>query len=459
MCRENIIKDNKLSNVSLYELDYPDDISIKASLFCKWPGFIHLSSSNSRKGRYDIIAFYPSKQLFCQENKESINFFSDALKAMDLSAKNAGLPLPFQGGYIGYISYDLGCIWQGIPLQKERMGTLPLGYLGLYEVAIIVDNKQKSAHLICANRGSQSKGLISEVRAIWNIKTKAQLGMHVDDFKPLLSQNEYRDAFTRIQDDLRQGRCYQVNLSQPFQATYSGDDYAVFQCVLKQNPVPYAAFIQLDNGALMSFSPECFLTAENSIVTTQPIKGTIRRVENEWADAINQQQLLHCQKNRAENVMIVDLLRNDLGRIAKINSIKVPYLCALESYSGLHHLVSEVSAQYDNLSVYDLLQACFPGGSITGAPKLEAMRVIAELERYARGAYCGLVGYYSHHGRFDSNIAIRTFSASAHQLYAAAGGGIVMDSNWQQEYEECFIKIMPLIKGARNGGCSSNCPL
>lgn len=181
---------------------------------------------------------------------------------------------------------------------------------------------------------------------------------------------------------------------------------------------------------------------------TSPIKGTEKRSSDPQRDELLRNSLLASSKNQAENVMIVDLLRNDLGKIAKPGSVHVRDLCAVESYQAVHHLVSNIEAiALEDQSMMDVFSACFPGGSITGAPKLEAMRIIAEQEAYARGVYCGSIGYFSRHGRFDSNIAIRTVVAREKILHMAAGGGIVIDSNWEDEYLECFTKIAAIING------------
>ena len=260
------------------------------------------------------------------------------------------------------------------------------------------------------------------------------------------ARNERRDE--AIHSELIKGRAYQVNYTQPFLAEYRGDPWEMYKRVRVSNPVPYAAFMRCEEGDLLSFSPERYLTMDHGVVSTSPIKGTSRRSSNPVEDEQLRQLLLNSSKNRAENVMIVDLLRNDLGKYAKPGSVRVTSLCELQSFNSVHHLVSHIQAEYEQcVTPLEVFASCFPGGSITGAPKRESMRIIGEQERYGRGVYCGSMAYFSAHGRFDSNIAIRTITAKAETLYLSAGGGIVIDSHWEDEYRECFTKIAAIVNG------------
>jgi para-aminobenzoate synthetase component 1 len=221
-----------------------------------------------------------------------------------------------------------------------------------------------------------------------------------------------------------------VNLTQPFHANYEGDTWELYKKISKNNPVPFSAFLRKESADILSFSPERFLFYEEGKLLTSPIKGTIRRSSNAVEEAQLKHLLRSCEKNRSENVMIVDLLRNDLGKIAQAGSVNVTHLCELQSYKSVHHLVSTIEAQcLSHIAAFDAFLSCFPGGSITGAPKIESMHIIDEQEPYARGVYCGAVGYFSRHARFDTNIAIRTLIARNNLLHLAAGGGLVIDSD------------------------------
>ena len=262
-----------------------------------------------------------------------------------------------------------------------------------------------------------------------------------------LSTPAYADAFERVHAYIRAGDCYQVNLAQRFAAPAAGDPWAAY-CRLRQlNPAPYSAYLQTPFGQVLSSSPERFLSLRARQVETQPIKGTRPRGANAVEDAALRQALRHSEKDRAENLMIVDLLRNDLGRVCRAGSIHVPALFATETYASVHHLVSTVRGELrDDADAASLLRACFPGGSITGAPKIRAMEIIEELEPHRRGVYCGAIGYLGFDGAMDTSIAIRTIVHSAGQVRLWAGGGLVHDSDCDQEYRETFDKASRLIQ-------------
>ncbi len=293
--------------------------------------------------------------------------------------------------------------------------------------------------------------VVDEVLELWNSIPNQSCDAGIkSDFTPLIDKQNYMNAFSSVYQFLKEGRSYQVNLTQPFHAAYEGDSWAFYKKICMKNPVPFAAFLRTADADILSFSPERFLLYDEGKLVTSPIKGTIGRSTNEVEDQRLKNQLSSCEKNRAENVMIVDLLRNDLGKIAESSSVNVTNLCEVQSYNSVHHLVSTIEAQcLPTILPFEAFLSCFPGGSITGAPKIESMRIIDEQESYARGVYCGSIGYFSRHGRFDTNIAIRTITARKNILHLAAGGGIVIDSNCEDEYRECFIKIAAVINGLK----------
>jgi para-aminobenzoate synthetase component 1 len=253
----------------------------------------------------------------------------------------------------------------------------------------------------------------------------------------------YREAFSRIQLYIRAGDCYQVNLAQCFSSRYEGDPWQAYRRLRAVAAAPFSAFLELPgNDALLCLSPERFISLHGHHVETSPIKGTRPRHLDALADRLAAEELLASSKDRAENLMIVDLLRNDLGRNCLPGSIHVDKLFEVQTYPTVHHLVSTISGELrDDASALDLLRDSFPGGSITGAPKRRAMQIIAELEPTARHVYCGSVAYISADGRMDSNIAIRSLWCESGELRCWGGGGIVADSQWQQEYRETFDKV------------------
>jgi para-aminobenzoate synthetase component 1 len=254
----------------------------------------------------------------------------------------------------------------------------------------------------------------------------------------------YRKAFDRIKHYLKEGDCYQVNLTQRFSASCLGNLWVAYQSLRELNAAPFSAYLNLPEVQILSSSPERFLRLADGIVETKPIKGTRPRKTDEAEDQQQKQQLMNSTKDRAENVMIVDLLRNDISKTC--TDVKVPVIFDVETYTTVHHLVSTVTGVLaDNQHALDLLKSCFPGGSITGAPKIRAMEVIEELEPHRRGVYCGAIGYIGFNGNMDSNIAIRTLVHSNNTIRFWAGGGIVNDSVVEEEYQECFDKAAALL--------------
>lgn len=266
-------------------------------------------------------------------------------------------------------------------------------------------------------------------------------------FAPDWTRDGYMAAVRRVQDYLAAGDAYQVNLAQRFTAGYEGDPRVAFDLLRAQFSPPYSAWLDFGDLQVLCLSPESFLEVDGSCVTTRPIKGTRARGADPAADAALAADLATHPKDRAENLMIVDLLRNDLGKVCAPGSIRTPTLFQVESFHNVHHLVSTVTGTLPaGVGIQQLLAACFPGGSITGAPKRRAMEIINELEPHPRDAYCGSIFWMTGDGRFGSNIAIRTFVAHAGILHGWAGAGIITDSNPADEYQECLDKLAPLMR-------------
>ena len=264
---------------------------------------------------------------------------------------------------------------------------------------------------------------------------------------PDQTPEQYRRAFETVQAYIQAGDCYQVNLTQRFRAACAGDPWTAYQAVRAACSTPFSGYLQLSTGAaLLSFSPERFIKVTAGQVETRPIKGTRPRSLDPQEDARNGRELLASAKDRSENLMIVDLLRNDLGRTCRIGSVRVPQLFALESYPNVHHLVSAVTGELAaDKDCLDLIAGSFPGGSITGAPKIRAMQIIDEVEPTQRAIYCGSLLYLDVRGEMDSSIAIRTLLIKDDQVCCWGGGAIVADSQWQAEYEESIFKVKVLL--------------
>ncbi|USD39021.1 aminodeoxychorismate synthase component I [Ferrimonas sp. SCSIO 43195] len=352
--------------------------------------------------------------------------------------------LPFIGGALGHFSYDLGRRFEHLPVAADDDINLPEMAVGLYDWALVLDQQLQRVELIVI--GDE---LHWQRRYLWlqqcqqqpSAPFRLQQRWHHDS-----SRQQYLAAFERVQAYLSSGDCYQINLTQRFQAPYSGSEWQAYLTLRQHNQAPFSAFIRLPEATLLSVSPERFLQVQGDQVQTKPIKGTQPRSHDPLIDNHNALTLAHSEKDRAENLMIVDLLRNDLGRVSAPGSVQVPSLFAIESFPAVHHLVSTVTSTLaDGISHCDLLRGAFPGGSITGAPKIRAMQIIEELEPWRRSLYCGSIGYLSCHAKMDTSITIRSLVATGQRLYCWAGGGIVADSRADAEYQECFDKLARIL--------------
>ncbi|MDN6297300.1 MAG: aminodeoxychorismate synthase component I [Halomonas sp.] len=410
-------------------------------------------------GRYDIIASDPLATLEVDnQGRAYIERHGDALAAPptgldDAFAAQAWLleqlpvpstpsELPFCGGLMGYWGYDVGRQRQGVLSHKPAATRLPAARLGLYDWAIILDHECLEAWLAATPR--RAGQVIQWLEQAAPASAPFQL---TAPFRAEMSQAKYAERFARVQRYIRAGDCYQINLAQRLTARYQGDEWDAYCRLRRATPTPFAGFMAWDDKAVMSLSPERFLQVSEGRVETRPIKGTRRRGDTPDTDHVQAQTLLQSAKDRAENVMIVDLLRNDLGRVCRPHSVRVPTLCGLESYPNVHHLVSVVQGELDaSCSPLSLLEAAFPGGSITGAPKIRAMQIIDELEPCQRSLYCGSLGYVDVRGRMDTSIAIRTVLVDSGSLHVWGGGGLVADSSPADEYAETLDKIRHLVR-------------
>jgi para-aminobenzoate synthetase component 1 len=315
--------------------------------------------------------------------------------------------------------------------------------LRAYDWCIVQDHLLQRAVLITQPRVSpdQRQELLARVRRpLSAANTTFELS---SPFGAVVDQEQYRGSFNRIQAYIQAGDCYQVNLAQRFSAPYTGDPWQAYRRLRATAAAPFSAYMDLPGkNALLCLSPERFISLHGHHVETSPIKGTRPRYGDLRADQLAAEELRASEKDRAENLMIVDLLRNDLGRNCVPGSIHVDKLFELQSFPTVHHLVSTISGELrPDSSAIQLLRDSFPGGSITGAPKRRAMQIIAELETAARQVYCGSVVYISADGRMDSNIAIRSLLCEGGEIHCWGGGGIVADSQWQLEYQETYDKV------------------
>lgn len=415
-----------------------------------WAMMLHSGFADHPHSRYDIIVAQPCTTLV---TRGDVTVVSDAEKTetssddplrllqkvlADCPFSDTPLPdLPFIGGAVGLWGYDLGRRFENLPQRALNDISVPDMAVGIYDWALIVDHHRQVVTLLCYGDVNARLAWLQQQQA----PTVAPFAL-TSRWQSNMSRQQYGEKFRQVQAYLQSGDCYQVNLAQRFQASYQGDEWQAFVRLNRANRAPFSAFLRLDDSAIMSLSPERFIQLEQGHIQTRPIKGTLPRLEDPIADAEQARRLAHSPKDRAENLMIVDLMRNDIGRVAVPGSVRVPELFVVEPFPAVHHLVSTITATLPAaLHATDLLRAAFPGGSITGAPKVRAMEIIDELEPHRRNAWCGSIGYLSVCGNMDTSITIRTVTASEGTLYCSAGGGLVADSEEGAEYQETFDKV------------------
>ncbi len=372
------------------------------------------------------------------------------------TTKSPGLP-PFQGGAVGYFAYDLGRFIERLPtLTKDDIG-LPEMAVGLYDWAIAHDAATGQTWLVSTGLpdGSTARADARARQVLRRLELTPPVPEPWAQTVPLRSnftQRAYLAAVRRVKAYLEAGDVYQVNLSQRFEGPFSGDPWSLYLRLRQANPAPFAAYLSFPEVAVLSASPELFLRLEDGRVETRPIKGTRPRGSSPGEDQRLAAELLASPKERAENIMIVDLLRSDLGRVCRVGTVQVPSLFAVEPHPTVWHLESTVTGELrEGADAVDLLRACFPGGSVTGAPKVRAMEIIEELEPVRRGIYCGALGYLSFTGDMATSIVIRTLVLAGGRLYLQVGGGIVADSDPEAEYRETLYKAKGLRRALGRG--------
>lgn len=421
------------------------------------PGAVLLDSGRptAERGRYDLLSAWPLATLAVapeEKGKAFLQRLRDNLTRLGKARLPAPYELPFAGGLIGYLSYDFGRHLEALPSQARDDLHLPDARFGLYDWALVSDHQNGTSQLVFHPSLAETER--QRLIELFSQAVPTEPGTFTlnGPMSADLSASDYQRALERIQHYIQAGDCYQVNFAQRFRAQCEGDPWAAYCALRAACPTPFSGFQNLpDGGAVLSLSPERFVKISDGHVETRPIKGTRPRGRDAAEDAANSAELLASPKDRAENLMIVDLLRNDMGRTCRIGSVKVPELFSLESYPNVHHLVSSVTGELaHDKDALDLIAGSFPGGSITGAPKIRAMQIIDELEPTRRGLYCGSLLYLDVRGEMDSSIAIRSLLIKDGQVCCWGGGGIVADSEWQSEYQESITKVKVLLETLQN---------
>ncbi|WP_166820318.1 aminodeoxychorismate synthase component I [Thalassoroseus pseudoceratinae] len=458
----------------VHELGSVPDVSTVARAFADWPHLAVLESvkTSPALGRYSYVTADPIR---CFQ-RDRVRFGEEPLEpiwsqlATWSTPPQPDLP-PFQGGAIGLLGYELGGAWERIPRAHRDEFQIPDLAVGIYDWVIAWDHHTDQAWIISQglpnrtddhSRQRRSQERMSQVLSrLKNATAIVEQPLSANSLVPEaqhtlenwpsvtsnFSSDQYLRAVERVIEYINAGDIFQANLSQRLLAAQSCSPLELYARLRQSNPAPFAGFFRWDDWFLASASPERFVQINDGFVETRPIKGTRRRRSRPEADLYSAAELKASEKDQAENVMIVDLLRNDLSRVCEAGSIRVPQLCQVESFETVQHLVSVVQGRLKaGLSAADLIRASFPGGSITGAPKIRAMEIIAELETTVRGPYCGNLFWAGLNGAFDSNILIRTFVGRHGWLQCSVGGGIVAQSTPQAEYEETWHKAEGMLR-------------
>ncbi|MCT4509228.1 MAG: aminodeoxychorismate synthase component I [Tepidibacter sp.] len=408
-------------------------------------------------GRYSFISSNPFKVLKYKDSE--INPLEKLRVELKKYKIKNDTGLPFIGGAVGYLSYDLGNYIEKLPRTVVDDMKAPDLYFGLYDWVIVIDHLMNKTFIATPDINVRDENyivnylskLISNAqdngvdKLCYEQKTFPRVKLE-SNFK----KKDYIDAIEKMRNYIRSGDIYQANMTQRFHGKVSMSSFELYRDLRRISPAPFGAFLNFEDIHILSNSPERFIKVNNKFIQTRPIKGTRPRGKSKEEDLLLRNELLNSEKDKAELLMIVDLERNDIGRISKIGTVRVPELFKLEEYSNVHHLVSTVVGEIkEDKDIVDVISSTFPGGSITGAPKIRAMEIIDELEPTARNVYTGSIGYIGFDSNADFNISIRTIIKKDEDIFFQVGGGITWDSNPEEEYEETLHKAKSIMNAIR----------
>lgn len=412
------------------------------------------SGADLTRGSYDILtgnplSHYRIEKSDCSHGPEILPIYSRPFKRNRLKIPEKYLILPFVCGMIGYCSYEFGARIQINDPKTLDKSILPSAFFAHYTWSYVYDRRHKQGFVTFSPECSTTtRATIVKIinNCAFNKDKEETEAPKVLSWNKTQDFQAYADSFNTTLNYIKEGDCYQVNLAHRFECKFEDNSPALYFNLREKLNTPYSAYFSFTpDQNILCFSPEQFIGIKNKKVTTCPIKGTANNDEIENQQSNNAHNLQNSLKNQAENLMIVDLMRNDLSKICRLNSVKVNELFSLKTFKNVHHLISEVEGILKpELNEIQAFISCFPGGSITGAPKKRAMEIINELEKSGRDAYCGSIFYWNDDGQFDSNILIRTIVQSGKMLYCWGGGGIVNDSKLNEEYQESLIKVANL---------------
>ncbi|WLV25083.1 anthranilate synthase component I [Aciduricibacillus chroicocephali] len=414
------------------------------------------------KGKFSFIGTNPYEELIGDRGQtivrnlktgDSQEFEKDVLEVLKdrLPALEIDLPLPFFGGAIGYIGYDEIRQFENIGEVPADDLKMPDVHLMLYENIFIFDHKDETVHLVAINTGTSNEAeldsRLEELASMLDRKPEHTGDLESTEFTPEISAELFKANVEKAKEYIHQGDIFQVVLSQRLQAEFKGEPFSFYRKLRRSNPSPYMFYVDFADYLVLGASPESLLQTKGSEIITNPIAGTRPRSKDPQEDARLEAELLADEKEIAEHKMLIDLGRNDLGRVCEIGSVKVPTYMKIERYEHVMHIVSEVSGKLrKDFSSIDALISCLPAGTVSGAPKIRAMQIINELESKRRGVYAGGIGYIGFNGDLNMALAIRSLVVKDATAYLQAGAGIVFDSQPQKEYEETLHKARSLME-------------
>lgn len=454
-----LTKAGPLTGVHTETLEWEAEFCELAARFSHLPGTVALLSGGDLDcARYHLLGAFPWLTLTGRHDATRLTIDGaaeevsaspfDVLRAVleHFRLPDADWPLPMAAGMMGYLSYDLKDVLENLPKTSVDRTHLPQMLLYAPSILVVHDKKDRSTRIMVPQRPAgdgKTEAMLARFHRIAAEPVSSHLtfGTDADALTSNVTPEAYRHSVRRVIDYIGAGDVYQVNLSQRFQVPFEGSGFALFRHLYKENPAPFFAYIRANDHQVVSTSPERFLLRTGAGVETRPIKGTRPRGRTPEEDLKMREELAQSAKDDAELSMIVDLLRNDIGKACAAGSVNVSQHKRLEAYQNVYHLVSVIEGELDaGKDSVDLIEATFPGGSITGCPKVRAMEIIDELESHQRHVYCGSIGYLSFHDTMDLSIAIRTATLVSNTLFFSVGGGIVFDSDPQAEYEETLHK-------------------
>lgn len=439
---------------------------------CHLPNPVILESGQDGRGRWDIlsadpikvIAFDPEKTNQPTKDLVQAKLAEIANDIERYTSVDKDSNLPFISGAIGLINYSAGEAITGIKKPSSHKPThpnkWPLIYTGIYQWAILQDHKARRSWLVadakltlnewnnlCNKLKNMDESIYPSLKSRFTLKEPWQCSLEFE---------QYKSQFEQIQRYIHAGDCYQVNLTRCFKSEFSGNPATIYSRLAEDAPAPFSAYMEHSGNCVISRSPESFITVKNGEVKTRPIKGSRPTAKTPQQNIQNIESLSRSEKDRSENLMIVDLMRNDLGKLCKTGSVAVTRLFDIESYSNVHHMVSTITGKIKKRSPHaslELLGSCMPGGSVTGAPKKRAMEIIAASEPHNRSVYCGSLFYVNNNGDMNSNILIRSLlfekkhpEDTEGDVYCWGGGAIVADSDLDLEFEESHYKVAHLLE-------------